>query len=232
MLLDRLQGEARRDLAASVSAHAVGDRVQRVPRRGRSPRCPRGPGRCRWRPRPRSSSSELQHGGADPHAVAGLHHAPGRRAAGRSRTCRSSTRGPRRTTSRSSRRGARAAARRTCRRGASSHSGARPITMFAAHRHRARLRALGVDHDRPTGRAARPARRRHRPSSRRAATRAAPSRRQAAHGPAHRPPDEQQQQREQPVLQGRQRERRDALRQARSASRLSPAEHEHGACRS
>ena len=52
------------------------------------------------------------------------------------------------------------------------------------------------------GRAASPARRRPRPSSRRAARRRAPvSTRQPAHRPSHRAPDEQQQQREQPVLQ-------------------------------
>ena len=84
----------------------------------------------------------------------------------------------------------------------SSHSSARPDHHVAAHRHGARLRALGVDHDRR--RAGRHRRLGGGPALLRRAARR-PGRgldAQPAHRPSHRAPDEQQQQREQPVLQG------------------------------
>ncbi len=92
---------------------------------------------------------ELQHGGAEARRVARLHHRPARRAAGRSRRCRSSSPGPRRTRSRSSRRsGARAAGKRTCRRAAARTRRARPIVHACrSTRHGARLALASVVHD-------------------------------------------------------------------------------------
>ena len=144
------------------------------------------------------------------------------RAAGRSRTCRSSSPGPRRTTCRSCRRSARAAARRV-------RVVDRELALGrAADRHaRTRIRTVrgfapsagctttadgpGVAVGRGGARALRAVRRR------------APGRfdGEAADRPAHRPPHEQEQQREQAVLQGESANGVDAARRHRHALRNS-----------
>ena len=156
----------------------------------------------------------------DPDLVARLDHGRGHAASARSRTCRSSSRDPPRTRRRSCRRSGRAAMTRYV-------SSSRQLALGRASDHHARAEA-----DR---RAAWPSVRMHddgrtgcgaagggSASSHAGAPEAGGGiHREAADDPAHRAPHEQEQQREQAVLQQREREGRDVAVEQRHPSRNS-----------
>ena len=68
---DGLGGDAARDLARRVAAHAVGDDVDGARGRGACPRCARGPVRRRWRDRAAIAGAGVMRSAprASPHGV-------------------------------------------------------------------------------------------------------------------------------------------------------------------